>query len=215
LHQFNIEIGGFDLPIKSFNAEEILYYSVTILAIVAFSSGFTRLFALSFANVKPAGEEADFEFNPFGNLDIVGTIVFFLGGFGWGKQVDDQKIGFKHQKLGWLAISLVAPFASLTLAVSAAYIKQYFWTDRVVEVVLHLGAAVTAYHILPIPPLAGSRLIYLALPSQNQRVWRMYSKIGPYIILAFVIAERFSGIPLLKETVAPVLDVVTRFVEYH
>jgi hypothetical protein len=93
--------------------------------------------------------------------------------------------------------------------------KQYFWTDRVVEVVLHLCAAVTAYHILPIPPLAGSRLIYLALPGQNQRVWRMYSRIGPYIILAFVIAERFSGVPLLKETVAPVLDVVTRFAEYH
>jgi hypothetical protein len=203
------------LPLMIFNSEEILFYSVTILIIVTFSSGFTRLFALSFANVKPAGEEADFEFNPFGNLDIVGTIVFFLGGFGWGKQVDDQKIGFKHQKLGWLIISLVAPFASLTLAVTAAYIKQYFWTDRVVEVVLHLGAAVTAYHILPIPPLAGSRLIYLALPGQNQRIWRMYSRIGPYIILAFVIAERFSGIPFLKETVAPVLDVVTRFVEYH
>jgi len=203
------------LPIKNLNAEEILYYSVTLLTIVAFSSGFTRLFALSFANVKPAGEEAGFDFNPFGNLDIVGTIVFFLGGFGWGRQLDDQKIGFKNQKMGWLIISLIAPFASLTLAVSAAYIKQYFWTDRVVEVVLHLGAAVTAYHILPIPPLTGSRLIYLAVPSQNQRVWRIYTKIGPYIILAFVIAERFLGIPLLKETVAPVLDVVTKFVEYH
>ncbi|MGA7145607.1 MAG: hypothetical protein WBY47_13995 [Desulfobacterales bacterium] len=203
------------MPIKNLNAEEILYYSVTLLTIVAFSSGFTRLFALSFANVKPAGEEAGFDFNPFGNLDIVGTIVFFLGGFGWGRQLDDQKIGFKNQKMGWLIISLIAPFASLTLAVSAAYIKQYFWTDRVVEVVLHLGAAVTAYHILPIPPLAGSRLIYLAVPSQNQRVWRIYTKIGPYIILAFVIAERFLGIPLLKETVAPVLDVVTKFVEYH
>ena len=203
------------MPIKNLNAEEILYYSVTLLTIVAFSTGFTRLFALSFANVKPAGEEAGFDFNPFGNLDIVGTIVFFLGGFGWGRQLDDQKIGFKNQKMGWLIISLIAPFASLTLAVSAAYIKQYFWTDRVVEVVLHLGAAVTAYHILPIPPLAGSRLIYLAVPSQNQRVWRIYTKIGPYIILAFVIAERFLGIPLLKETVAPVLDVVTKFVEYH
>ena len=203
------------MPLMIFNSEEILFYSVTILAIVAFSSGFTKLFALSFANVKPAGEEADFDFNPFGNLDIVGTIVFFLGGFGWGKQVDDQTIGFKHQKLGWLLISLVAPFASLTLALSAAYLKQYFWTDRVVEVVINLCAAVTAYHILPIPPLAGSRLIYLALPGQNQGIWRMYSRIGPYIILAFVIAERFSGIPFLKETVAPVLDVVTRFAEYH
>jgi hypothetical protein len=203
------------LPIKTFTSEEILFYCVAILVIVTFSSGFSRLFALSFANVKPAGEEADFDFNPFGNLDIVGTIVFFLGGFGWGRRLDDQKIGFKNQKLGWFLISLIAPFASLTLAVSAAYIEQYFWTDRVVEVVLHLGAAVTAYHILPIPPLAGSRLIYLALPSKNQRIWRIYSMIGPYIILAFVVVERFSGIPLLKETVAPVLDVVTKFVEYH
>ena len=203
------------MPLMIFNSEEFLFYSVAIIAITTFSSGFTRFFALSFANVKPAGEEADLDFNPIGNLDIVGTIVFFLGGFGWGRHLDDQKIGFKRQKLGWLIISLIAPFASLTLALSAAYMKQFFWSDRVVDVVLHLGAAVTAYHILPIPPLAGSRLIYLALPGPNQRVWRMYSRIGPYIILAFVIAERFSGVPFLKETVAPVLDLVTRFVEYQ
>jgi len=203
------------LPLKSFNSEEILYYCVAILCIVTFGSGFARFFALSFANVKPDGEEADLDFNPFLNLDIVGTIVFFLGGFGWGRRLDDQKIGFKKQKLGWLIISLVAPFASLTLALCAAYMKKFFWTDRVVEVVLHLCVAVTAYHILPIPPLAGSRLIYLALPSQNQRVWRMYSMIGPYIILALVIAERFSGVPFLTETVAPVIDVLTRFVVYQ
>jgi len=202
------------LPLTTINSEEILYYSVAILAIVTFGSGFTRFFALSFANRKPEGQEAGFDFNPIGNLDIIGTIVFILGGFGWGRQLDDQKIGFKKQKLGWFIISLVAPFASLTVALSAAYVKEFFWTDRVVEVVLHLSVAVTAYHILPIPPLAGSRLIYLALPAQNQRVWRLYSRIGPYIILAFVIAERFSGIPFLKETVAPVIDILTRFVEY-
>jgi hypothetical protein len=203
------------LPLMTFNSEEILYHSVAILAIATFGSGFARFFALSFANVKPAGQEADLDFNPLLNLDIVGTIVFFLGGFGWGRQVDDQKIGFKKQKLGWLIISLIPPFASLTLGLSAAYMKQFLWSDRVVEVVLHLCVAVTVYHILPIPPLAGSRLIYLALPGQNQRVWRMYSRIGPYIILALVIAEHFSGVPFLKETVAPVMDVVTRFVEYQ
>lgn len=203
------------MPLTIFNPEEILFYSVAILALTTFGSGFSKFFALSFANVKPAGEEAGFDFNPFGNLDIVGTIVFFLGGFGWGRQLDDQKIGFKKQKLGWLIISLIAPFASLTLALSAAYVKEFFWTDRVVEVVLHLSVAVTAYHILPIPPLAGSRLVYLVLPAQNQRVWSMYSRIGPYIILTFVIAERFSGVPFLKETVAPVIDVLTRFIEYH
>ena len=119
------------MPIKSFNLEEILYYCVSILVIVTFGSGFTRFFAFSFAHPR---RDDDMDFNPITNLDIIGTIVFFLGGFGWGRQVDDQKIRFKKQKLGWCIISLIAPFASLTIAMSAAYIKHFLWTDRVIDV---------------------------------------------------------------------------------
>jgi hypothetical protein len=212
LRQLNIKTGGFDLPIKSFNAEEILYYCVSIITIVTFGSGFTRLFAGAFGH--PRSDDI-MDFNPITNLDIIGTIVFFLGGFGWGRQVDDQKIRFKKNKLGWCLISLIAPFASLTLAMSAAYVKHFFWTDRVIEVVLYLSVAATAYHVLPIPPLAGSRLIYLVVPQDKERIWRLFSKIGPFIILGLVLADRFSGTPFLRETITPVLDVVTRFAEYY
>lgn len=203
-------MGGFDLPLKNFNAEEILYYCVAILAIATFGSGFSNLFAKSFGH--PRSDDV-FDFNPITNLDIVGTIVFFVGGFGWGKQLDDQKIRFKKQKLGWCLISLIAPFASLTLAMSAAYIKHFLWTDRVIEVVLYLSVASTAYHVLPIPPLAGSRLIYVILP--QERIWRLFSKAGPFIILVLVLTDRFSGVPFLREAFAPILDIVKRFAEYY
>jgi hypothetical protein len=198
------------LPIINFNAENILYYCVAILAITTFGSGFTGLFAKSFGH--PRSEDV-FDFNPITNLDIVGTIVFFVGGFGWGKQFDDQKIRFKKQKLGWCLISLISPFASLTLAMTAAYIKHFLWTDRVIEVVLSLSTATATYHILPIPPLAGSRLIYLILP--QERIWKLFSKAGPFIILGLVLIDRFSGTAFLRNAMAPVLDVVTRFVEYY
>jgi len=201
------------LPLMSFTAEEILYYCVSILCIVSFGTGFTKLFALAFAHPRPE-EEAGFDFNPITNLDIVGTMFFFLGGFGWGKQVDDQKIRFKKQKLGWLLISLIAPFASLTLAMSAAYIQHFFWTDRVIEVLLNLSISTTAYHVLPIPPLLGSRLIYLVLPEGHERLWRLFSKSGPFIILFMVLIDRFSGIPFLREAMAPVLDGISRFALY-
>ena len=200
------------MPLTRFNAEEILYYCVTILALSSFASGFTHLFALSFSDT-PSEEKDGFDFNPITNLDIVGTIMFFLGGFGWGRQVDDQKIRFKNQKLGWLAISLITPFACLTFAMTAAYIKHFLWTDRVIEVLLNLSVAATAYHILPIPPLAGSRLIYLVLP--DERAWRLYSRIGPFIILSLVLIDRFAGIGFLRETLAPVVDAVARFAAYH
>lgn len=197
------------MPLKNFNAEEILFYCVAILVIVTFSSGFTRLFATSFSN---PGRDEDFDFNPITNLDIIGTIVFFIGGFGWGRQVDDQKIQFKNQKLAWFLLSLIAPFASLALAMSAAYIKYFFWSDRVVDVMLNLSVAVTAYHILPIPPMAGSRLIFLVIP--QERIWRLFSKLGPFIILGLVIADRFSGTPFLREAVGPVLKAVAGFATY-
>ena len=196
--------------IKNLNAEEILFHCVAILVIVTFSSGFTRLFAMSFAD--PHRDEG-FDFNPITNLDIVGTIVFFLGGFGWGRQVDDQKIRFKRQKMVWFLISLIAPFASLSLAMSAAYIKYFFWSDRVIDVMLNLSVAVTAYHVLPIPPMAGSRLIFLVIP--QERYWRLYSKLGPFIILGLVIADRFSGTPFLREAIGPVLKAVAGFASYH
>lgn len=197
------------MPIKSFNVEEILYYCVSILVIVTFGSGFTRFFAFSFAHPR---RDDDMDFNPITNLDIIGTIVFFLGGFGWGRQVDDQKIRFKKQKLGWCIISLIAPFASLTIAMSAAYIKHFLWTDRVIDVVLNLSVAATAYHVLPIPPLTGSRLIYLMVP--EERVWKLLSKVGPFIILGLVLIDRFSGTPFLREAIAPVLNAVAGFATY-
>jgi hypothetical protein len=198
------------LPLKSFDAEEILYYCVAILVIVTFGSGFTRFFAFSFA--QPRRDEG-LDFNPITNLDIVGTIVFFLGGFGWGKQVDDQKIKFKKQKLGWCIISLIAPFANLSIAMSAAYIKYFLWTDRVIDVILNLSVAATAYHVLPIPPLAGSRLIYLVVP--EERAWRLFSRFGPFLILGLVLVDRFSGTPFLREIISPVVDGIGRFAAYH
>ena len=199
------------MSIKNFNAEEILYYCVSILIIVTFGAGFTRFFAFSFARPR---RDDDMDFNPITNLDIIGTIVFFLGGFGWGRQVDDQKIRFKKQKLGWCIISLIAPFASLTIAMSAAYIKHFLWTDRVIDVVLNLSVVATAYHVLPIPPLTGSRLIYLLVPEKHERVWRLFSKAGPFIILGLVLIDRFSGTPFLREAIAPVLNAVAGFATY-
>jgi hypothetical protein len=209
-----MKTGGFEFYFMTLTAEEILYFCVAILATVAFGSGFVRFFALNLAHPPPE-EDIDLYsvFNPFSNLNIIGTIVFFLGGFGWGRQADDQKIRFKNQKLGWLVISLIAPFASLILALTAAYIKHFLWTDRVIEILVDVSVAVTAYHLLPIPPLAASRLIYLVIP--NERVWSIFSKAGPFIILAMVLFDRLSGIPFLRETLAPVVDAVGKFAAYH
>ncbi|MFO7971035.1 MAG: hypothetical protein R6U40_04715 [Desulfobacterales bacterium] len=96
---------------------------------------------------------------------------------------------------------------------SAAYVKYFLWTDRVIDVLLNLSVAATAYHVLPIPPLAGSRLIYLVVP--EERIWTVFSRMGPYVILALVLVDRFVGVPFLTEAMEPVVDGIARFASYH
>jgi len=203
------------LYVLTLTGEEIIYASLAILLIVTIGCGFTRFFALSFANPPPE-EGVDFDynaFNPLTNLDIIGIIVFFAGGFGWGKQIDDQEIRFKKQKLGWFILSLIAPFTSIVLALTVAFVKNTFWTDRVVQTVIDVSVTVTAYHLLPIPPLAGSRLIYLLVPRAQERFWSLLRKAGPF--LAMVLFDRFSGIPFLRYTFAPIVEALGRFAAYH
>jgi hypothetical protein len=78
-----------------------------------------------------------------------------------------------------------------------------------------VSITVSAYHLLPIPPLASSRLLYLLVPKAHERVWSLFSKAGPFIILALVLFDRFSGIPFLRETMAPVVEAIGRFAAYH
>ena len=75
-------------------------------------------------------------------------------------------------------ISFIAPFTSIVLALTVGWVKDTFWTDRVIETVIHVSVVVTAYHLLPIPPLFGSRLLYLLVPLNHERVWRVFSKAG-------------------------------------
>ncbi|MGD8436859.1 MAG: hypothetical protein PVJ70_04355 [Syntrophobacterales bacterium] len=209
--------GVSSLYVMSLTSEEIIYACLAIILIVTVGCGFTRFFSGSFANPPPEdGVDFDYNaFNPITNLDIVGIVVFLTGGFGWGKQVDDQEIRFKHQKLGWLLISLIAPFTSIVVALTVAFVQQTFWTDRVVEILIEVSITVSAYHLVPIPPLATSRLLYLFVPLSHERVWRLFSKAGPFIILAMVLFDRFSGVPFLREAMAPVIDGISRFAAYH
>ena len=205
------------LYVLTLTGEEIIYSCLAILLIVTIGCGFTRFFALSFAN-PPPDEGVDFDynaFNPLTNLDILGIVVFFAGGFGWGRQIDDQEIRFKKQKLGCLILSLIAPFTAIVVALTVSWVKDTFWTDRVVETVIDVSVMVTVYHLLPIPPLASSRLIYLLVPRAQERVWSLFCKAGPFIILAMVLFDRFSGIPFLRHAFAPIVDALGRFAAYH
>ena len=57
-----------------------------------------------------------FHFNAFLHLDILGTLAFLLGGFGWPRQIEIDATKFEHPKLYTVITRLSGPLANLLFA---------------------------------------------------------------------------------------------------
>ena len=140
--------------------------------------------------------------NPLAHLDVVGTILMILTGFGWAKPVMVDPRYYKNRKRGMALTAIAGPLANLIMAFIAMLI---FAVVLVVQVKLSGGimpenasmavqivwkfAFLLAYrnlcfmvfNLIPIPPLDGSKVLGLFLPN------RMYYRMLQYERYAIII----------------------------
>lgn len=134
--------------------------------------------------------------NPIAHLDILGTILMFVVGFGWAKPVPINAMNFKDPRKGTLLVAIAGPLSNLATAVVAGLILRamiprmitgelvFEGTYVVIPVIIILalvyGIALAVFNMIPIPPLDGSRVLYAVLP---ERELRIYSRFEPYGVL--------------------------------
>lgn len=191
--------------------EQLLFYMVALISATTFGYGFQRFFGEAFS--KDAPDEVKFSFNPLASLSIIGTAVFLLTGFGWGRQIEED-LEFKHHKLGVLIISFMGPFSNIVMALTAAYVKEYLWSDQVINALVEVNINFFCLHIIPLPPLFASRFIQAVLPRGHEGAWRLLCKIGPWILLGAALAEKVGGIPIISALMSVPADAVSYFVYY-
>ncbi|MBI4228396.1 MAG: site-2 protease family protein, partial [Deltaproteobacteria bacterium] len=144
--------------------------------------------------------------NPIAHLDVVGTILMFLVGFGWAKPVPVNPHNFKNPKKGMLLVALAGPLSNLLTAILAAQVLRYLipsvigsdqavsgiYSTLLVVIVLTViyGVGLAIFNILPIPPLDGSRVLYGLLPERQAYA---YSRFEPYGIMILFALFLFGG----------------------
>src|SRR3989338_4296139 len=64
-----------------------------------------------------AKEQGRLTLNPIAHLDLMGTILFFLVGFGWGKPVPIDPRYFKHWKRDTALVSIAGPVSNLIVPI--------------------------------------------------------------------------------------------------
>ncbi|MEQ1849906.1 MAG: site-2 protease family protein [Candidatus Peribacteraceae bacterium] len=156
--------------------------------------------------------------NPIAHLDPIGTLMFFLVRFGWGKPVNVNPRYFSHPIRDNAIVALAGPFSNLVLA-ALSFLILVVWNPTslssvsssmvtgggsvsvfVAEVLIQmtfLNLSLMAFNLLPIAPLDGSKIIAPFIPSRYQWDYERFLQIGPMVLLGILIAERAFNFPIL------------------
>lgn len=158
--------------------------------------------------------------NPISHLDPLGTVMLFLAGFGWGRPVPYNPNFVRNGKLGETMIALAGPVSNIIMAfVFALPARIYFWqtgvfpTDnifRFLAIVVTLNVILAAFNLIPVPPLDGSKVLYLILdkfPLVHVN-WATFERVGPMVLLAIIFAERLFNVSIIFRILEPFIFLI-------
>ena len=152
--------------------------------------------------------------NPARHLDVLGTLLIFLVGFGWGKPVEFRPEAFSSQRFGSAIVALAGPAMNLVLALVGAFLFVAAANTGIYDpIVTFLGlfmsinVLLAVFNLIPLPPLDGSRLLTIFLPPSKQHIIYFLDRYGFIILLLLVF---FGGFSLLSPVILFVRDFVLR-----
>ena len=146
--------------------------------------------------------------NPSVHLDPIGTICMLFFGFGWAKPVPINTRNFKNPRKGILLTAIAGPVSNLLLSFISllvfALIVSFVPTPIFIEAdtafgekllyffvellryfhILNLYLAV--FNLLPIPPLDGSKVLFMFLPAKIYFFVSRYEHIISIVLLALL-----------------------------
>lgn len=139
--------------------------------------------------------------DPMRHIDPLGAITLFLVGFGYGKPVPVNPRNFKNPKAGMALTALAGPASNLIMAALFILLRYIFGAVLplnsmiakacmvfcIYAASINIGLAV--FNLIPVPPLDGSRVLQLLIPSKYYFKFMQYER---YIVIV-VIVLLFTG----------------------
>jgi Zn-dependent protease len=149
--------------------------------------------------------------NPISHLDVLGSLMLLMAGFGWGKPTPVVPSKLKGGVFGPVAVALAGPVSNLLIvAVCAAlYLLPPFRDDNgylfiLVAMVAFTNALLFVFNLIPIPPLDGSKVIFPFLPRALDGFVMFMNQYGPMILLGLILISFVTNLPIFNILLAPV-----------
>ena len=148
--------------------------------------------------------------NPLAHIDPVGALLMVLTRFGWAKPVQINPQYYKKPKLGMALTAAAGPIMNLLLAFVAMLIYTGIFIvtyktgwiselacDKIgyfLIVFATVNLSFMIFNIIPIPPLDGSRVLTLILPTKAYFWVQKYERYSFILIIVLSLSGAFSMI---------------------
>jgi Zn-dependent protease len=148
--------------------------------------------------------------NPASHLDLLGSLMLLMVGFGWGKPTPVVPSKLRGGVFGPVAVAFAGPASNLLIvAVCAALFRlpafQSGYLLIVVLTVAFANALLFVFNLIPIPPLDGAKVIFPFLPRSLSGFVDFMNQYGPMILLVLVL---LTFLPMLPSPLSYILVLV-------
>ena len=209
------------------NLSPAIVFSRMITLIIAFTiHEFSHAWVAALYGDETAARSGRLTLNPLVHLDILGTLMLLVGGFGWAKPVPiNTSVLERRSKYAVSLVSLAGPASNLLIATIAAIpfrlnLVQYTGMtstflpsmgEFLIEFII-INITLFIFNLIPISPLDGEKIIYTFLPSGIARFMDRIRPYGSLILLAVIMMGQFGSIDIFSAILNPPLLALFRLI---
>lgn len=160
-----------------------------------------------------AKQQGRLSLNPIHHMDLFGTLMLVLAGFGWAKPVPVDVRNLKHPRWQIAFISAAGPLSNLLLAVISAIALKQATAEFMVpplEIALVVNVMLFVFNLLPVPPLDGAGILQAFLPRELASRMDQWVPYGVIVLVALLFLPQGQSFlhGLLTRTSNAILNLV-------
>jgi Zn-dependent protease len=131
--------------------------------------------------------------NPLKHLDVMGTLLLLLVGFGWAKPVEINPRYFSDWRRSVMVVASAGPLSNIVLAFvlglafKTGLLPGDSFAGAFVSFLIRINIALAIFNLIPIHPLDGSKILSGLLPPEQAQAFDRMAPYGTVILLVLLI----------------------------